>query len=416
MNMRRTLIIATVALVILAIAAGVYIMFFLNPKSPTGQSGTPSSQFPIAGQSGGSGSSGAQGSGSSGSTPGATPGVPAVITPRLVQISAGPVVPGEIVLDSKVVKVKSATTTPSKVSVQYLERESGNVFSYSATDKTLTRINNKTIPGLQSALWLPDGSSALVQYLSGADFSTVNTYALASSSLNGFFLTQNLSGVAVSPTQILTVVSSGLRSSVSLLHQDGTKATSVFTTPLNAVRVSFLGKSQYLVFSKPSATLAGNAYVVNSLGRFSSLAGPLNGLTALGSPSGEWVLLSYISNTNTLRTELVSVATGEATALPVATIAADKCVWAADSSAVYCGVPMSPATSFAYPDDWYQGAASFSDRIWKVNVASRYAEMVLDFSQANKGTLDATALAVDPNATTLVFVNKNDRSLWAYSL
>ncbi len=412
--MRRTLIIATVALVILAIAAGVYIMFFLNPKSPTGQSGTPSSQFPIAGQTGASGTGGGK-NGGSGSAATATPGVPTVITNRLVQISAGPVVPGEIVLDSKVVKVKGATTTPSKVSVQYLERESGNVFSYSATDKVLTRINNKTIPGLQSALWLPDGSSALVQYLSGADFSTVNTYALASSSSAGFFLTQNLSGIAVSPTQILTVVSSGLRSTVSLIHVDGTKATPAFTTPLNAVRVSFLGKNQYLAFSKPSATLLGNAYVVNSLGRFSSIAGPLSGLTALGSPSGAWVLVSYTSNTSTLRTELVNAATGEVTALPIGTIT-DKCVWAADSSAVYCGVPMSPPTSFAYPDDWYQGAVSFSDRIWKVNVASRYAEMVLDFSQANKGALDATALAVDPNGTTLVFVNKNDRSLWAYSL
>jgi len=58
----------------------------------------------------------------------------------------------------------------------------------------------------------------------------------------------------------------------------------------------------------------------------------------------------------------------------------------------------------------------FSDRIWKINVSGRYAQLVLDFSKENKDSLDAEALVVDSLNTILVFVNKNDGSLWSYSL
>ena len=112
---------------------------------------------------------------------------------------------------------------------------------------------------------------------------------------------------------------------------------------------------------------------------------------------------------------LVSVATGEVLPLPVATIA-DKCVWTADDATIYCGIPTNPPSGFNYPDDWYQGAVSFSDQIWKIDVTGRYAQFVLDFSKELKTPLDAEALSIDPSETTLVFVNKNDGSLWSYSL
>ena len=111
---------------------------------------------------------------------------------------------------------------------------------------------------------------------------------------------------------------------------------------------------------------------------------------------------------------LVNTGTSDILALPVATIA-DKCVWTADDSAIYCGIPVD-APSASYPDDWYQGVVHFSDRIWKIQVVGRYAQMALDFPKETKESLDATALAVNPAGTVLVFLNKNDGSLWSYSL
>lgn len=401
--MNRTLTIAAIVLVVLGLGAGVYFMFFMKTATIT-VAPTPSVNLPVAGQE-------TQGTPTQGTPgPNTTTGVAAVISARLVQISTGPVVPGVIIVD---MKAKDASSTP-EVAVNFIERESGNVFSYLTQAKTLTRINNKTIPGIQSASWLPDASAAFVRYLSGNDFSTINTYALSATSSNGFFLPQNLSDIAVSSTSVLMLTSGVNGSATSLGRTDGTRATTIFTTPLSSLRISFAGKNQYLVFSKPSATLSGDAFLVGSSGRFSRIAGPSQGLVALASPSGKWVLVSSILE-GTMQMALIDTTTGASLQLPVATIA-DKCVWTADTTAIYCGIPMNTNASNLYPDDWYQGAVTFNDRIWKIDVAGRYAQLVLDFGNAKKGTLDATSLALDPKNTTLVFLNKNDGSLWSYGL
>lgn len=399
---RRTLIIGISVLVAIGLGMLVYFFFF------TGSAGvevTPvdGTSFPVAGQ-------GTAGSGTVGGATGALPSAPAAaVTARLIKVSAGPVVPGMVVTNKKAV---SASSTP-ETTVGFIDRESGNVYTYLTSTRTLTRTSNKTIPGIQSASWLPDASVAFVRYLSGANFSTINTYALPANGSGGFFLSQDLADIGVSATNVLTLASGVNGSTASLVRTDGTRSTAVFSTPLSSLRVSFAGK-QYLATTKASATLPGDAFLVDGAGRFSRITGPLTGLVALASPSGKWVLASYTLG-STMQLELVNTATGETILLPVATIA-DKCVWAADDSVIYCGIPTDANSSFSYPDDWYQGAVPFNDRIWKIQVAGRYAQLVLDFPKEAKEALDATALAVDPANTTLVFVNKNDGSLWSYSL
>lgn len=400
--MRRTLTILAIAIVLLGGGAAAY-FFFAKPATIT-VAPNGSASLPIAG-----GAAQVSSTESTGTT--TTQSTPTQVSVRLVQITRGPIVPGEMLVDEK-----ANASSSADVAVNYIERQSGNVYSYLVHAGTLTRTSNRTLPGIQAAAWLPNASLAFVRYLSGTDFSTINSYALpASSSADGFFLPQDLSDIAVSSTSVLTLASGANGSIASLSHTDGTHSTEIFTTPLSSVSVSFAGKNHYLVYTKPSATLLGVAYIVDSKGNFSSIAGPLPGLVAKASPSGKWVLVSY-SNNGVMQMELINVATRQSIPLPIATIA-DKCTWTADDSVIYCGVPVNPPTGLNYPDDWYQGAVSFSDQIWKIEVSGRYAQLVLDFSKENNNTpLDAEALAVDPLGTTLVFINKNDGSLWSYSL
>jgi hypothetical protein len=407
--MRRAFIIIAIVVALLGIGAVVYVFFFTGSPgvtvAPTGSVNLPSAGQGTIPTTGGTGAGAGGTSGASGDST----TNPVAVTSRLVKISVGPVVPGEAV----VTKAGNASSSP-ETTVRYIERGSGNVYSYSPTARTNTRTSNKTIPGIQSASWLPDGSTAFVRYLSGTDFATINTYALTASSTGGFFLPQNLADISVSATAILVLASGVNGSTASVERTDGTHAVTVFSSPLSSLRTSFAGKSQYLAVTKASATLPSDAFIVDASGRFLRIAGPLNGLVALASPSGKWVLASYTEG-SVLHMELVNTATGETIPLPVATIA-DKCVWAADDSAVYCGIPMDPPANYAYPDDWYQGAVQFSDRIWKLQVAGRYAQLVLDFPKETEQALDATALAIDASNTTLVFINKIDGSLWSYSL
>jgi hypothetical protein len=399
--MRRALLIIAILIVLVGIGAVAYLFLFAN-KSGVMVAPSGSVSLPSSGQGIDTTSSSTQSTSSAG---------PTAVSSRLTEITSGPVVPGVLALD---VPAADASSSPD-THVLYIERGSGNAYSYSEHAAQVTRTSNKTVPGLEQAFWLPNGSAAFVQYLSGTDFSTVNTYALAADGSGGFFLPQDLAGIAVSSTSVLALASGVNGSSASLYTTDGSKSHEAFTTPLSALAVAFAGKGQYLAYTKPAASLAGYAYLVDGNGVFAAVAGPLNGLVALPSPDGKWALVSYASAAGAMQTELVNIATHEAIPLPVATIA-DKCSWAADDSAVYCGIPQSPSAAYAYPDDWYQGAVSFSDRIWKIDVAGRFAQLVLDFNKETGKTLDAESLATDPAGRILTFVNKSDGSLWSYQL
>ena len=407
--MRRALTIIAIVIVLAGTGTAAYFYFFVNTASvvvaPAG-----SVDLPIAGQGA---SSPVEEFGTTTVTTNTSPTPP----PRLVKISAGPVVPGEMVVNSDGESSASPSTSlgTGETIVSYIERQSGNVYSYSVRTGTLTRISNRTIPGIQSAVWLPDASGVFVRYLSGADFSTTNTYALRTDGSDGFFLPQNLSDIAVSSTGVLTLSSGVNGSGASLARTDGTHASQIFSTPLSSLRVAFAGKNQYLAYTKPSATLPGAAFLVDGAGYFSRVAGPRNGLVAKASHSGKWLLVSYADAGGAMQMELANVATGEKIPLPIASIA-DKCVWTADDSTIYCGVPMNPPQGSRYPDDWYRGTVSFTDRIWKIQVTGRYAQFILDFSKETKESLDVEAPAVDSLDTVLVFTNKNDGSLWGYSL
>ncbi len=325
---------------------------------------------------------------------------------KLRKISDGPVATGAVAYQ--------ATSSAPGVAIAFIERASGNVFQYLMETDVVTRTSNRTVPGIQEAVWRPDGSRAYIRYLSGDTAETVHTYALPADGSGGFFLAQDLASIETNATSILTLSSGDNGSIGTTARVDGSQSKRVFTTPLSSIYTSFLGTSQYLVTTKASATLAGYTYLVNATGQFERLAGPLSGLSARPSPTGTWLLLSHIKD-SVMHLSLLNLANREQITLPVATLA-DKCAWSKDATALYCGVPVAPPQGFAYPDDWYQGAVSFSDRIWRIDVAGRYAELVVDLVKEVGAPIDATALTLDPAESVLVFKNKRDASLWAYTL
>ncbi len=426
--MRRALIIgASIILLVLAALAAYYYFFSGAP----GLTGAPSTTLPVAGTATNPIATGTTSdtTGATTDTKPTTPPIATKVTARLVKISAGPVVPGEAIVDVTTTSFATSSTVSKKgvtqivvipatkvvdVNVEFIERQSGNIFSYLVRAGTLTRTSNRTLLGIEEAQWLPSGLMAFVRYLSGDTLSIVNTYGIAVDGSGGFFLPQGLADIAVASTSVLALASGANGSVASLMRADGTNTKTVFTSPLSSLRVAYGEGGQYFAFTKPAQSLLGDLFLVDSAGNFSRIAGPLPGLVALPSPSGKEVLISYAQG-GVMHTALVHTATQAIIVLPVATIA-DKCVWAQDDSAVYCAVPRAPSSEYAYPDDWYQGAIPFNDRIWKISVTSRYTQVVLDFSSASAGALDAIALAIDQAGTTLVFVNKNNGSLWSYQL
>jgi hypothetical protein len=302
----------------------------------------------------------------------------------------------------------------TEAEVRFIDRASGNIYRYRAQERSLTRLSNKTLPGIQRASWLSDGSQAYVQFLSGGEgFENVATYVLPDSGEGGFFLEQNLRAAkAVGATSLFSMVSGPTGSVGSIARADGTQQRTFFTSLLSAL-VVHPTSGNYFAHTRASAFLDGYGFQINAAtGAFTRILGPNRGLSVLPSPAGDKVLYSY-SEQGAVRLAVYDVATRATTALPVATLT-EKCAWNSAGTAIYCGVPLGLGRNL--PDDWYQGVASFSDRLWRIDITARLATLVVDPNEVAELSIDAVALATDPTEDALFFTDKRTGSLWVYDL
>lgn len=343
------------------------------------------------------------------------------LAPRFVRITDGPVAPGAVAFGIRVPTEDTAATTSTSsvqtapdVEVRFIDRASGNVYAYVTHARTLTRINNRTLPGIQEASWVADGSRAYVRFLSSSQGSErVDTFMLPATGTGGFLLEQGLDQALVSGTSTLVTLFRGTTGSVATIaNADGSNTRTLFSSLLSSIIVRPTSGSLYAV-TKPSALLEGYAFQVNrTSGAFSRILGPFRGLSILPSPDGSRVLFSYVEG-GVVRLRVLDTAARTSTALPVATFA-EKCVWTANGRGAYCGVPT--AIQGMQPDLWHQGASGFSDRIWRIDLDERVAKLVVDPNEVADVTVDAVALATDPIEDVLVFTDKSTGALFLYDL
>jgi len=423
--MKRLFIIIAGVVVLIGVLIGAYFLFFApkgadltvggNPFSGT-QSGnaTPSNDLPTEGTVSNAGTT---------------------LAPQFVKITDGPVAHGSVAFDvelanqaasdagtvslsasssaSSTQATTSATSTPD-VEVRFIDRASGNVYSYVAHARTLTRISNKTLPGIQVASWTPDGSRVYAQFLaSSGGLEQVNTYAMDAQGGNGYLLDNNLSEAVIAGANTLFTLFPGTTGSVGTLSDaDGSNAHTLFSSVLSALTVHPTTGDLFAT-NKPSSQLDGYGFQISrKTGAFSRILGPLRGLSVLPNPDGTSLLYSYTDG-GVYHLRVLDLATRASTALPVATLA-EKCAWTADGKSVYCAVPTNLSGNL--PDDWYQGAVSFTDRIWKIDLSDRLATLILDPSQVGKVSVDAVDLTLDPSEDVLVFTDKHTGALYAYDL
>jgi hypothetical protein len=405
---RRLLVIVASIIVLIGLLVGGYYLFFANgaslsvglPGDPFGSSGDRD-QTELLGPDG----QPIQGAGT-------------VVAPRLIRISDAPVAKGAVALYIPPVLPVGTSTDPeipADTEVRFIERQSGNIYAFRVHDRVLTRVSNRTLPGIQEATWSTDGSRAFARYLTRAADGTehIDTYALPADGGEGYFLEQDLEQVAVQgSTTVFSLLPNSTGSIGSISNTDGTNVSTLFTSALSRLHASFSG-SDLVLATKASSGLDGYAFLVSrATGAFTRILGPFRGLAVLPNPEGTSVLYSY-ADAGRVYLQVLDLSTRNSTALPLVTLA-EKCTWAPGGRAVYCGVPTALAGNV--PDEWYQGAKTFSDRIWRIDLDTRLATLIVDPGTVAGVAIDAVALTVDPVADTLVFTNKKDGTLWVYDL
>jgi hypothetical protein len=302
--------------------------------------------------------------------------------------------------------------------VRYVERATGHIVDVSPTTLARVEISINTYPKAYRAMFDKSGSSVIYQTLIN-DSDTINNTLLS--------LTPPK---ATSTSDMFTVKESGLRGGMEGLTTNGSSlfffapGTGIATSNFDGSKPGILLSNPYagwrivpfgpnlIVYSKPVSSEKGFAYILNSKSdSLSKLFGPLSGLVVNGNPSGSRIIFSFgaPATFSSLNTK-----SGATTNLTPVTFA-DKCAWSYKSPNIfYCGSPKSLGSN--EPESWLAGISHYQDRIWRYDADTPFTDLLADPAKDFGVDIDVTDPKLSIDEDYLLFINKNDLSLWALRL
>lgn len=314
-------------------------------------------------------------------------------------------------------KEKPKTETVIDRNIRYVSRNNGYVYELK-NGGTPIQISNIFIPNIYEALFTPNGTSAILRFLRD-DERTIATYVVPIPEKNldgtrtqkdGLYLPDNTLSVAIAPdsTTVARLVPDKEFTNLSTTTLANTGRKELYRGSFREWLVSWPTQKSIFLQTKASGTTTGFLYEVDGANhRLTRILGDRVGLTTSISPDGSYVLYSE-SGQNTFTTKVFSVKTGATKALGLSVLP-EKCVWLKNNDLICAGgsVPRG-----IYPDDWYSGTVSFSDKIFRVYAGVGAFDVLYDGGES----FDMTSLKVDEDTNTLYFINKKDASLWQFSL
>jgi hypothetical protein len=190
---------------------------------------------------------------------------------------------------------------------------------------------------------------------------------------------------------------------------DGSNNQQIFSSSYNEWMPQYVNKDLITMTTYASGNTTGYMYTLNPTTKsLSRVMGPLQGLTTLTSPTGNYVLLTNIENKKIV-TKIVNIKTQTTQILPFVTLP-EKCSWYSNDL-LYCGVP-NAITAGTYPDDWYKGVVGFSDNLWSYTVSTSRAVLV----EQPDVPLNIFRMDSFVQPGYLFFMNKTTYELWSYRI
>jgi len=396
--MNRILIFLSIILLFVLLAGGVY--FFVlrgddgvvaNPGGSFGPSGTPVDNTIDLGNDF------------------AVDDTPTAPRTTLTQIHQTPVAGAVSRINEFEITVGSTTESVRTTVVQYVDQQTGHIFSYNPEQNAADRLSNTTFPGIQEVFWFDDSERVVLRYINGSD--EIETYLgeIKDGALIGSYLDIDIPSAQTFENSIATIAASDRGSDIFVADADGRGAELLFETDLGSILIPRITESFVSILTKPVSLFAGSLYFYEE-GITSRVLGGRAGLTALPNTEGSFIVFSESTN-NAIQTSILDREKNEVRRLPLPTLP-EKCVWAQEDI-LYCMVPET-LPSANYPEQWYQGVISFSDALWRINVGNGTAVAVAFFDES--GPFDGVNLSVDSDEEYLSFINKKDGSLWGFDL
>jgi hypothetical protein len=345
-----------------------------------------------------------------------------------------------------------ASTTASTTVVRWIDRGRGNVLEAKGDSLEIVTLSNTILPRTYESVWNRNLTAMIGSLLStNTDVPTVvyaklnqqatttkittttsNTASSTASTtvttsattnitpynLKGKNLPANMLAYAVSPKgdKVFMLIKENGQSAGYLANFDGTSVSKIFVNPLTQVNVEWPEETTIAITTKGSASHAGFLYFVNTkTGLWKKILGPIYGLSTKVSRDAKYILASGTGKDQTVTTSIYSIGTTTPTDATLRTLA-DKCVWGNFyREIVYCATPAQQVNA-TYPDDWYRGNVTSSDKIWQLNVKTGDIRLVSSIFDKSDRLINAFNLGLDTRDDFLFFMNKDDLSFWSLDL
>lgn len=336
-----------------------------------------------------------------------------------------------------------ASTTASTTVVRWIDRGRGNVFEAKGNSLEIETLSNTILPRMYQSVWNKTLTAFIGSLLNNSSDVPTTVYAklnvqtnpkpenasstastspttnnLTPYNLKGKDLPENMLTYAISPKKdrIFMLIKENNQGVGYIANFDGTSVSKIFIQPLMQVNVEWPEENTIAITTKGSASQAGFLYFVNpKTGIWNKILGPIFGLSTKVNHDAKYIITSASGNDQELITNIYTIGTSTPKDASIRTLA-DKCVWGNDfRELVYCATPAQQVAA-TYPDDWYKGIVTFSDKIWQINVKTGDIRLVSPlFDQADR-LIDAFNLGLDPKDDFLFFMNKKDLSFWSLDL
>lgn len=325
-----------------------------------------------------------------------------------------------------------ASTTASTTVIRWVDRGRGNIYEAVGDKLDITTLSNTLVPRIYDSIWNKNLTAFISSTLSDNEPQPNTLYAellkrnLASSTnenltpfeLRGKNMPNNIVSYAVSPKSdsVFLFTVENARGKGYITPFNGGTLTQIFDTPITQVNIEWPEANNIAITTKGSIATPGFLYFVNpKTGIWKKIVGPVFGLSTKVSRDAKYVLLSAPDGAESIVSSIYNISTGKGSNAVIKTLA-DKCAWGNFyKNILYCAVP-AEQTKASYPDDWYKGIVSFIDKIWQINADTGEIHLVTPIVDQSDRVIDAINLGLDTKDDYLIFMNKNDLSLWSFDL
>jgi len=304
--------------------------------------------------------------------------------------------------------------------VRYFEKATGHIYDIDYQARKSVRVSNTTIPGVFDAYWSASGEQAVIKYIEKSETAveeTARNFSLTAigATTTGIFLSSAIKTIAASPKENKIFYLFPFEGNyVGLTASFADKSQKqLFTTPFGEFLAFWPSERIIALLTRPSFNIEGYLYKLDATtGSFEAVLKNIPGLTFLWSPDSEFILYNE-SGYSGFENYIHHVKENKVLPFNLATLP-EKCAWSRiKKGVVYCAVPLvMPAAN--YPDGWYQGLISFSDRVWRIDVLSGATEIIS--AEAAENDFDFVNLFLDKNENYLFLQNKKDGALWSLQL